>query len=101
MSSIISRAEAEKHQMTLQDFNKFHSANDGKGLRHVYVNGNRIECVRWVNEEQGLVCFMPHRRLTKKDRRKGEIYTRLLRGIVTGEFINHEAATTSSKTTSC
>ena len=66
----------------------FHSANDSKGLRHVYVNGNRIECVRWANEEQGLVCFAPHRRLTKKDRRKGEIYTRLLRGAVKVEFIN-------------
>lgn len=76
----------------------FHSANDGKGLRHVYVNGNRIECVRWANEAQGLVCFMPHRRLTKKDRRKGEIYTRLLRGVVKVEFIN-EIAKTSTKTT--
>lgn len=77
----------------------FHSANDGKGLRHVYVNGNRIECVRWANEAQGLVCFMPHRRLTKKDRRKGEIYTRLLRGTVRVEFIN-EITKTSTKTSS-
>lgn len=75
----------------------FHSANDNKGLRHVYVNGNRIECVRWANEEQGLVCFMPHRRLTKKDKRKGEIYTRLLRGVVRVEFIN-EITKTSTKT---
>ena len=75
----------------------FHSANDGKGLRHVYVNGNRIECVLWANEEQGLVCFMPHRRLTKKDKRKGEIYTRLLRGAVKVEFIN-EITKTSTKT---
>lgn len=77
----------------------FHSVNDGKGLRHVYVNGNPIECVRWANEAQGLVCFMPHRRLTKKDRRKGEIYTRLLRGAVRVEFIN-EITKTSTKTSS-
>ena len=78
----------------------FHSASDGKGLRHVYVNGNRIECVRWANEAQGLVCFMPHRRLTKKDRRKGEIYTRLLRGTVRVEFIN-EITKTTAATASC
>ncbi len=77
----------------------FHSSEDGKGLRHVYVNGNRINCVLWANEEQGLVCFMPHRRLTKKDKRKGEIYTRLLRGAVKVEFIN-EITKTSTKTSS-
>ena len=68
----------------------FHSAKDNKGLRHVFVNGNQINCVMWANEEQGLVCFVPHRRLTKKSRRKGEIYTRLLRGKVTVEFV-HES----------
>ncbi|MEZ2773461.1 hypothetical protein ACBP83_06440 [Acinetobacter pseudolwoffii] len=68
----------------------FHSLKDGKGFRHVYVNGNRIEGVRWANEEQGLVCFIPHRRLTKKDKRKGEIYTRLLRGNVRVEFKNEQ-----------
>lgn len=39
---------------------------------------------------------MPHRRLTKKDRRKGEIYTRLLRGAVKVKFIN-EITKTSIK----
>jgi hypothetical protein len=77
----------------------FHYVDDGKGLRYVYVNGNRINCVLWANEEQGLVCFMPHRRLTKKDKRKGEIYTRLLRGAVKVEFIN-EITKTSTKTSS-
>ena len=67
--------------------------NDGKGIRYVYVNGNRIKCVKWANGDQGLVCFIPHRCFTKKDRRKGEIYTRLLRGTVTVEFIKHEAKT--------
>jgi hypothetical protein len=69
----------------------FHYIDDGKGLRYVYVNGNRIKCVLWANEEQGLVCFIPHRRLTNKDKRKGEIYTRLLRGNVTVEFINEQS----------
>ena len=77
----------------------FHSAKDGKGIRHVFVNGNRIKCVMWANVEQGLVCFMPNRRLIKKYRRKGKIYTRLLRGNVTVEFITNEASTTSTKTT--
>ena len=72
--------------------------NDGKGIRYVYVNGNRIKCVRWANVKQGLVCFIPHRRFTKKDRRKGEIYTRLLRGNVRVEFI-HEATETAKQAT--
>lgn len=98
MSSIISRAKAEDIQAMLRDINTFHSSVDGKGLRHVYVNGNRIKRVRWANEQQGLVCFVPHQYLTKKDKRKGEIYTRLLRGNVTVEFIN-ETTTTSTETT--
>ena len=76
----------------------FHSMNDGKGIRYVYVNGNRIKCVKWANVDQGLVCFIPHRRFTKKDRRKGEIYTRLLRGNVRVEFI-HEATETAKQAT--
>lgn len=76
----------------------FHSAKDGKGIRHVYVNGNRIDCVLWANEEQGLVCFMPKRRMTKRDIRKGQIYTRLLRGNVRVEFI-HEATKAAKQTT--
>lgn len=77
----------------------FHSAKDGKGLRHVYVNGNRIDCVLWANEEQGLVCFMPKRRMTKRNIRKGQMYTRLLRGNVRVEFI-HETTETAKQTTS-
>ena len=77
----------------------FHSVDDGKGLRYVYVNGNRIKRVLWANEEQGLVCFYPHVRLSKKSKRKGDIYTRLLRGNVKVEFIN-ETAKTSTKTSS-
>ena len=75
----------------------FHSYKDGKGIRHVFVNGNRIYRVMWANEEQGLVCFNPHARLTKKSWRKGEIYTRVLRGNVRVEFI-HEATKTTDQT---
>ena len=77
----------------------FHSAKDGKGFRRAYVNGNRIDCVLWANEEQGLVCFMPKRRMTKRDIRKGQIYTRLLRGNVRVEFI-HETTQTAKQTPS-
>jgi len=93
MASIITRAEADKRQAMLGDIGNFHSANDGKGIRYAYVNGNRIECVKWVNIEQGLLCFVPNRHLTKKDKRKGERYTRLLRGTMTVGFIKHEAKT--------
>lgn len=58
----------------------FHSALDGKGDRDIFVNGNRIKRVLWVNTKQGIVCFAPHPIRTNK--RKGEIYTRLLRGNV-------------------
>ncbi len=65
----------------------FHSAKDGKGIRDVFVNGIRINRVMWANEEQGLVCFNPHSRLTKRSLRKGKMYTRVLRGDVQVEFL--------------
>jgi hypothetical protein len=80
----------------------FHSAKDGKGPRHTYVNGNRIECVQWANEEQGLVCFRPGPRrgkLSNKERRKGEMHSRILRGNVRVEFI-HETTQTAKQTPS-
>ena len=49
MASIISRAEADKRRAMLRDLNTFHCANDGRGGRHVYVNGNRINMVKWAN----------------------------------------------------
>lgn len=62
----------------------FHSANDGKGNRQVYVNGNPIKRVLWANEEQGLVCYFPYP--LKINRRKANIYTRLLKGKVRVEM---------------
>lgn len=64
----------------------FHSAHDGKGIRHVFVNGYRIKNVHWANVEQGLVCYAPLP--LKINRRKGEIYTRLLRGNVEVEYVS-------------
>ncbi|NHB57023.1 hypothetical protein G9F32_03115 [Acinetobacter sp. 194] len=58
----------------------FHSALDGKGCRDVFVNGYSIKHVKWANEEQGLVCFIPMPLQINK--RKGEVYSRLLRGKV-------------------
>lgn len=58
----------------------FHSCNDDKGRRKVFVNGNPINNVFWANEERGLVCFAPLP--VQINKRKGEIYTRLLRGKV-------------------
>lgn len=64
----------------------FHSVNDGKGNRRVFVNGNLTNRVIWANEEQGLVCC--YRYPLKINKRKGELYTRLLRGDVKVEFVN-------------
>ena len=80
----------------------FHSVNDGKGNRRVYVNGNEVNRVLWANVEQGLVCFHPYP--YRIDKRKGEVKTRLLRGEVNVEFINEttnaqaEAASTENNT---
>lgn len=64
----------------------FHYRGDGKGQRKVFVNGNLINCVIWANEEKGLVCFNPHLKLSKRSKRRGQFYTRILRGCVTVEF---------------
>ncbi|MCE6007578.1 hypothetical protein [Acinetobacter soli] len=64
----------------------YHSANDGKGNRRIYVNGNLVTNVLWANEQRGLVCYSPYP--FKINKRKGEIYTRLLRGNVRVEMIN-------------
>lgn len=64
----------------------FHSVGDGKGNRRIYVNGNLINHVVWANEDQGLICYLPYP--FKINKRKGEVYTRLLRGNVRVEMIN-------------
>lgn len=63
----------------------FHSAIDGKGRRSVTVNGNLIKNVLWANEEKGLLCFNPMP--LRINKRKGEFYTRLLRGKVAVNFV--------------
>lgn len=64
----------------------FHSVGDGKGRRRIYVNGNLINHVIWANEEQGLICYLPHP--FKVNKKKDQVYTRLLRGSVRVEMIN-------------
>ncbi len=64
----------------------FHSVNDGKGDRRVFVNGNEVKRVRWANVEHGIVCFHPYP--YRMNNRKRELYTRLLRGNVRVEMIN-------------
>lgn len=63
----------------------FHSASDGRGIRRAFINGIPIKNVKWANEEQGLICYMPLP--VKINKRKGEIYTRLLRGTVRVEYV--------------
>jgi len=64
----------------------FHSAIDGKGKRNVTVNGIPIRNVIWANEKKGLLCFTPLP--LRKNNRKGEFYTRLLRGKVVVSYAN-------------
>ena len=56
-----------------------HTPHDGRGIREVFVNGNRIERVVWADVRDGVVWFLPSPiRVT----RKGEAYARRLRGSV-------------------
>ncbi len=64
----------------------FHSVNDGKGNRRIYVNNNEIKHVLWANEEQGLVCCFKYP--YKINKRKDGLCTRILRGKVKVEMIN-------------
>lgn len=64
----------------------FHSVNDGKGNRRIYVNSNEIKRVLWANEEQGLVCCFQYP--YKVNKRKGGLCTRILRAKVKVEMIN-------------
>lgn len=57
-----------------------HYANDGRGLRDVFVNGNKITNVVHADEKKGIVEFAPR---PLRPNRIGGVYTRKLRGIVT------------------
>ncbi|RMV34312.1 Prophage PssSM-02, Orf42 [Pseudomonas savastanoi pv. phaseolicola] len=60
----------------------FHSACDGRGLRHVHVNGNEITHVLWCDTDAGVVVFVPQPMRVKRTARD-KAYTRRLRGRVT------------------
>ncbi len=64
----------------------FHHANDGRGARRVYVNGNEIKCAIWCDTAQGIVIYAPK---PSRLKRPGcdELYTMRLRGRVTVEAI--------------
>lgn len=57
-----------------------HTPGDGRGLRDVFVNGNKVHCAGWADTRAGVVWFFPYPfRLVKG---KGVIYARRLRGVV-------------------
>jgi hypothetical protein len=72
----------------------FHHTNDGRGLRRVYVNGLEVGmggeifglCI-WADTRKGLVQWAPLPTRIKKPE-GDEVYTRLLRGHVTVEFVD-------------
>lgn len=59
----------------------FHSRNDGRGDRLVFVNGNRIDNVLWCDIAAGVCVYAPRPVKAKRPGRE-EIYTRRLRGVV-------------------
>lgn len=61
-----------------------HTPHDGRGLRDVFVNGNRIDHVVWADTRKGVVWFMP---APVRVTRAGEVYARRLRGQV--EVVSH------------
>lgn len=64
----------------------FHYVGDGRGKRKVLVNGNEIKRCVWADVKRGVACFHPHPLRTHK-RKRDEVYTRKLRGVITVEFI--------------
>lgn len=65
--------------------NHFHRHGDGRGQRRVLVNGNPVDWALWADTQRGLVCYAPQP--VKVKRNSDEIYTRMLRGQVTVEYI--------------
>lgn len=56
-----------------------HTPLDGRGMRDVFVNGNRIDAVVWADTRAGVVWFAPEPvRVTRHD----DVYCRRLRGRV-------------------
>ncbi|HEF0061357.1 hypothetical protein FDW86_14070 [Citrobacter sp. wls828] len=64
----------------------FHCVGDGRGKRRVFVNGNEIKRCVWADVKRGIACFLPHPLRVHK-RKREEVYTRKLRGVITVEFL--------------
>lgn len=63
-----------------------HRVGDGRGPRDVFVNGNKIDCAVWADTKRGEVVFHPRPARIHKLRRD-EVYARMLKGVVTVEFL--------------
>jgi len=57
-----------------------HTADDGRGLRDVFVNGNLIDGVVYADTKKGVVIFAPKPYRAAKN--KDYVYTRKLNGRV-------------------
>ncbi|HCL6635064.1 TPA: hypothetical protein N2Q63_004708 [Citrobacter freundii] len=64
----------------------FHYVGDGRGKRRVFVNGNELKSCIWADVERGIACICPHP-LRIHRRKRDEVYSRKLRGVITIEFI--------------
>ena len=64
----------------------FHRVGDGRGKRRVFVNGNELKSYIWADIKRGIACIHPHPLQIHK-RKRDEIYSRKLRGVITIEFI--------------
>jgi hypothetical protein len=43
---------------THQDESHIHRVGDGRGMRHVYLNGHKLKYVTYANEKTGEVTFL-------------------------------------------
>jgi len=57
-----------------------HTPHDGRGLRHVFVNGNKIDRVIYADTKRGVVRYLPYP--VRLHRNRQEVYSRVLRGNV-------------------
>lgn len=57
-----------------------HTADDLRGTRDVFVNGNKIDNVTYADTAKGLIWFYP--KPVRMGKNTDEIYTRCLRGVV-------------------
>lgn len=57
-----------------------HTADDGRGMRDVYVNGNKIDGVTYADTKLGFVIYAP--KPFRVEKGKDYVYTRRLEGNV-------------------